>query len=102
MAADVVDFDTVETGGQRTGLYFALLAITAKMGGAIAIGVTYPLLEQVGFNAAGGNSPEALESFRIIYVTIPALAMIGAYLGIRGFRLDKARQEELQRALQTA
>ncbi|MGE0621559.1 MAG: MFS transporter [Pseudomonadales bacterium] len=99
MAADVIDYDTVATGGQRSGLYFALLAITAKLGGALAIGLTYPLLEQVGFSAQGGNSAEALSSFRIIYVVVPALAMIGAYLGIRGFRLDREEQSRLQRLI---
>ena len=96
MAADVIDYDNVQTGGQRSGLYFALLAITAKMGGALAIGLTYPLLDQVGFSAQGGNSEDTLFAFRIIYVTIPTLAMIGAYLGIRGFRLDRETQAELQ------
>ena len=101
MAADVIDYDNIETGGQRSGLYFALLAITAKLGGALAIGITYPLLEQVGFDAQGGNSAETLSSFRIIYVVLPALAMIGAYLGIRGFRLDREEQSRLQRAIET-
>jgi Na+/melibiose symporter-like transporter len=101
MAADVIDYDNVATGGQRSGLYFALLALTAKLGGALAIGLTYPLLEQVGFSAQGGNSTETLESFRIIYVAVPALAMIGAYLGIRGFRLDREEQARLQRVLES-
>ena len=96
MAADVIDYDNVQTGGQRSGLYFALLALTAKLGGALAIGLTYPLLDQVGFSAQGGNSEETLTAFRIIYVLIPTLAMIGAYLGIRGFRLDKDTQARLR------
>jgi Na+/melibiose symporter-like transporter len=50
----------------------------------------------VGFSAQGGNSEDTLFAFRIIYVTIPTLAMIGAYLGIRGFRLDRETQAELQ------
>ena len=96
MAADVIDYDNLKTGGQRSGLYFALLAITAKLGGALAIGLTYPLLEQVGFDAQGGNSDATLLSFRIIYVAVPALAMIGAYLGIRGFTLGQSEQAELK------
>lgn len=96
MAADVIDYDNVKTGGQRSGLYFALLALTAKLGGALAIGLTYPLLDQVGFSAQGGNSEETLQSFRLIYVLVPTLAMVGAYLGIRGFRLDEGAQAELR------
>ena len=96
MAADVVDYDNVQTGGQRTGLYFALLAITAKAGGAIAIGITYPLLALVGFDAQGGNSEETLFSFRLIYVVVPTLAMVLAYVFIKDFKLDEKQQRELQ------
>ncbi|MCZ6617942.1 MAG: MFS transporter [Gammaproteobacteria bacterium] len=63
MGADVVDYDNVEVGGQRTGLYFSLLALTAKAGGALAIGITYPLLALVGFDAQGNNSEEAKFAF---------------------------------------
>lgn len=101
MAADVIDYDNVATGGQRSGLYFALLAITAKLGGALAIGLTYPLLEQVGFSAQGDNSAQALSSFRIIYVAVPVLAMVGAYLGIRGFRLDRDEQSRLRSEIES-
>ncbi len=96
MAADVVDYDNVQTGGQRTGLYFALLAITAKAGGAIAIGITYPLLALVGFDAQGGNSEDTLFSFRLIYVVVPTLAMVLAYVFIKDFKLDEKQQRELQ------
>ncbi len=96
MAADVVDYDNVQTGGQRTGLYFALLAITQKAGGALAIGVTYPLLALVGFDAQGDNSEETKFAFRMIYLVVPTLAMILAYVFIRGFKLDAEQQRELQ------
>lgn len=96
MGADVVDYDNVETGGQRTGLYFSLLALTAKAGGAIAIGVTYPLLALVGFDAQGNNTEEAEFAFRMIYVIVPVLSMMLAYLSIRGFKLDVTEQEKLQ------
>jgi len=96
MGADVVDYDNVKSGGQRTGLYFALLAITAKAGGAIAIGITYPLLALVGFDAQGDNSEETKFAFRMIYVIVPTLAMILAYVFIRGFKLDESEQRELQ------
>jgi Na+/melibiose symporter-like transporter len=96
MAADVVDYDNVETGGQRTGLYFALLSITAKAGGALAIGLTYPLLAAVGFDAQGNNSEETKLAFRLVYLTVPVTAMVLAYFSIRGFRLDEHEQEKLR------
>ena len=96
MGADVVDYDDVETGGQRTGLYFSLLALTAKAGGALAIGITYPLLALVGFDAQGNNSEETEFAFRMIYVIVPVVSMILAYLSIRGFKLDVTEQEKLQ------
>ena len=99
MAADVVDYDTLATGSQRTGLYFAVLAITAKLGSAVSIGVTYPLLGQIGFDPTGGNTEETLMWFRAVYVVIPALSMLGAYLTIRSFRLDKSAQRALQAKL---
>lgn len=99
MAADVVDHDNVATGGQRTGLYFALLSITAKVGGALAIGVTYPLLDAVGFDAQGDNSADTQFAFRMIYLTVPVLAMLMAFAAIRGFSLDQSEQAALRRKI---
>jgi GPH family glycoside/pentoside/hexuronide:cation symporter len=96
MGADVVDYDNLKSGGQRTGLYFALLALTAKAGGALAIGITYPLLALVGFDAQGGNSADTEFAFRLIYVIVPTAAMIMAYVFIRGFKLTQSQLEELQ------
>ncbi|MGI9324173.1 MAG: MFS transporter [Pseudomonadales bacterium] len=96
MGADVVDYDNLQTGGERTGLYFSLLTLSQKSGGAIAIGITYPLLEAFGFNAQGGNTEETKLAFRAIYVVVPVVSMVAAYFFMRGFKLDHEQQQQLQ------
>ena len=46
--------------------------------------------------AQGNNSEETEFAFRMIYVVVPVLSMMLAYLSIRGFKLDVAEQEKLQ------
>ncbi|MBT5204827.1 MAG: hypothetical protein HOL98_15320, partial [Gammaproteobacteria bacterium] len=60
----------------------------------------YPLLALVGFDAQGGNSEETKFAFRVIYLTIPVIAMALAYFAIRGFRLDQAEQKILQEQIE--
>ncbi len=62
----------------------------------MAIGITYPLLALVGFDAQGNNSEETKFAFRMIYLVVPVGAMALAYLSIRGFKLDVTEQEKLQ------
>ncbi|MBX3503866.1 MAG: MFS transporter [Parvibaculum sp.] len=94
--ADVIDTDYLKTGQRRTGLYYSLLTMTAKIGAALAVGITYPILDYIGFMPGGGNSPETLNQFMAMYVTLPALTMLAAAAVMWGFPLDKAAQERLR------
>jgi hypothetical protein len=51
MQADVVDLDTLQAGSQRTGLFFALWGMATKLALALAVGVAFPVLDLVGFDA---------------------------------------------------
>ena len=101
MAADVVDSDNVESGGQRTGLYFSLITMTQKIGGAIAIGVAYPLLGLFGFvPGAAQQSEQALDAVRYIYSILPVMALVVAVIVMWGFRLTNAEQRRLRAVLE--
>ena len=42
--SDVTELDTLQTGKQRTGLFFALMTLTIKAGVALSVGVAYSIL----------------------------------------------------------
>lgn len=93
MMADVADQDAVDTGQRRTGLFFAMLAMTNKFGAAIAIGLSYMMLDMVGFVPGGENSQAALDGLRAVYVWPTFfIGFIVAYV-VWNFPLDEARQK---------
>ncbi|HMM14278.1 MAG TPA: MFS transporter [Parvibaculum sp.] len=99
MMADVGDFDEVKTGQRRTGLFYALLTLTAKVGSAIAIGAVYFILDRIGFKAEGNNTPEALFNLNVIYVAVPFLCNLCVTIIMWGFPIGLKEQQELRRIL---
>jgi Na+/melibiose symporter-like transporter len=59
MMADVADLERLNCGAERTGLLFALLIGTWKVGQALSVGLMLMALARIGFNPAPGtkNSP---------------------------------------------
>lgn len=103
--ADVADEDEMRTGHNRTGLFFGVLTMTNKVGFALAVGVTYPLLAYFGFSpaaaasAAPGQPIEGTGALIALYVFLPfAMNLAGAAIMAR-FPLDAARLAEVHRVL---
>ncbi|WP_422028054.1 MFS transporter [Pyruvatibacter mobilis] len=101
MMADVCDKDRLETGQNRTALLYAMLTTTAKVGAAISVGMTYPLLAWVGFDPATGseNSAQALDGLRLIFALLPILFLAAAIALIWNYPIDHAAQAEIRRKL---
>lgn len=99
MMADVCDQDEVITGQRRTGLFFALLTLTAKVGSALAIGVVYFILDRIGFNAAGDNTPDVLSNMSYLYVAVPFFCNLFVALCMWKFPIGLEEQKELRRQL---
>ena len=70
--------------------------MTSKIGSALAIGITYPLLDWIGFDASGGNSRETLDQLLYIYVGFPAVFMFAAAAVMWNFPLNKTEQKLLR------
>ena len=99
MQADVVDEDTVNTGERRTGIYYALWAMVAKLALAIAVGAGFPLLGLLGFEADGQNSGTALLALVVLFGLVPVVFKLGAVAALWRYPLTEARQAELRAAI---
>lgn len=100
MLADVGDEERLSTGIDRTGLLYAVLAGTSKIGYALAVGITYFGLDALGFKAGNAvNSPETLFGLQLLYGAVPGiLALIAAWF-IYGYSLDATRHGTIREAL---
>jgi Na+/melibiose symporter-like transporter len=86
MLADVADVDRDRSGQDNTGLLYAVLTFTTKVGFAIPVGLTYPLLQLIAFDATPGaaNSDGSILGLQALFVLTPALlAGIAAVLVAR-------------------
>ncbi len=72
MLADVVDLDTLRSGDQRTGSYFAVHGFMTKCAASFG-GLSLPLLALAGYSAApdASNDAAALYWLGVIYAIIP-------------------------------
>lgn len=93
MMADLNDAQTLDRqiantpGADTTGLNFAILTATAKLGYAIPVGLTYPILGLIGFDPVPGaeNSRAALDGLRWLFALPPFLLGLSAAVVIWGW-----------------
>ncbi len=77
MTADVIEYELVRTGENRSGLYYALLTGSYKMGSSLALGVGYFIIGKlVGFDPAGGNTPGELQGLLYVFSVLPAILYV--------------------------
>lgn len=100
IVADIGDKHRLETGADRSGLFFSVFSISGKAGIALAVGVSLPLVALLGFEPKGVNSAGALQGLLAVFALGPALAHLISALIIRGFPLDEERQVAIRRALE--
>jgi Na+/melibiose symporter-like transporter len=101
MVADVADEVRLETGKERVGLLYALVTTTQKIGTAITVGVSFTILDLVGYDAAEGavNSPEAIRGLELCYVFAPVILVFFGGAAFIGWKLDATRHAEVRRQL---
>ena len=99
MQADVVDLDHVQTGRQRTGLFFAVWSMATKLALALAVGIAFPVLALAGFGAGEANAPAALAVLALLYGPLPVAIKLASVMLVWNFPLDAAAQGDLRRRI---
>jgi len=100
IVADVADKHRLDTGENRTGLYFSVFSLAGKAATAAAIGIALPLVAWLGFDPKADNTPAALSSLLYVFALGPALAhALSAWL-IAGFPLDEAAHARIRDELE--
>ena len=101
MQADVVDADTIESGAQRTGLYFAMWGVATKLSLAGAVGIAFPLLGYIGFDAQAANNDElSLLGLALLYSIVPVVLKILSALLIWNFPIDAESQARIRQEIE--
>jgi Na+/melibiose symporter-like transporter len=102
MVADVADELRLETGQERSGVLYALVTLTQKLGSSLAVTIIYPILDSVGFVAKPGyhNTPEAIRGLEMCYVFAPIILVVIGSACLIGYKLDAKRQGEIRGALE--
>ena len=96
MKADVIEIASRRTGENVAGSYIAVWSLGTKLMQAVALGTALPLLQWLGFDPNGDNSPQQIDYLRYVYVLPPwffyacAVAIIWRY-PITAERLTRIR-----------
>ena len=96
---DLIEWDALENGQRRPGLFFALWGTASKLAFALAVGLIFPALEFAGFDATISNLPEPVRLLAILYA-VPSLVFKGLAIALLWrFPIDEAEHERIRRAL---
>jgi GPH family glycoside/pentoside/hexuronide:cation symporter len=101
MMADVGDEVRLDQGKERMGLLYSLITGATKIAGALAIGLSYPLLARLGFRPGEGaaNTHQALLGLELAYYIGPVFFVMLGGLCFIGWRLTAERHGEIRRRL---
>jgi Na+/melibiose symporter-like transporter len=101
MLADVGDEIRLTQGRERMSLVYSVNTLATKIAGAASIGLTFPLLGILGFNAREGaiNTPQAIHNLDLAFLAGPIVFVMLGGACVIGWRLDSARHDEIRHQL---
>ena len=99
MKADVIDLDSLESGEDRAGLFFAAWSTATKLVAALGVGISLPALAFMGFDPGTVNDPERVFSLRAWFSLVPVMFYLASAALIVGYPINRSRHAEIRTAL---
>jgi Na+/melibiose symporter-like transporter len=96
--ADVVDYDKLRSGRERTGFQFALWGMSTKLALAVAVGVALPGVEAWGFDPSAPTQT-GIWGLTVIYALVPVVIKITAIAAVWRFPLTAKKHAVIRRRL---
>lgn len=99
IVADVTDYGKLKDGGENAGSYMAVLNLAQKFGLAAGVGVMFPLLDLLGYQASGNNDAGGILALRAVAGGMPPLLLVPAAIWLWRFPIDRRRQVIIRQRL---
>ena len=80
--ASLAERHRLDTGEDAGASHFAFLALTNKLGYALAIGLAYPLLQHLGFQSGSLATPNAIAALLSVGVGLAAVLLAAGGVGL--------------------
>ncbi|MBI3249154.1 MAG: MFS transporter [Deltaproteobacteria bacterium] len=100
IVADIIDYDELQTGERREGLFFSLWTLVMKVTAALAIGCVGFGLDFIGYLPNQPQTEATLQGLKLLYGPIPAMFLLVSLLIFRRFPLTQESHADIQRQLQ--
>ena len=98
MKADVIEIASRRSRENMAGSYIAIWSLGSKMVGALALGISLPLLQLLGFDPRGGNSAEEINILAFMYVVPPWIFYASAIFIIWRYPISASRLKKIRSA----
>lgn len=100
LAADVIDVDTVSSGTERTGVFFAIWGMATKLSLALGVVLGTALPAALGYVPGAPADPATAARVMGVYGLLPAVLMALGALTLAGFPVTRAAHAQLRSALE--